>query len=203
MNIFLLSYERKPYLHFREQAAFHCDKHVIKMIAETTQIIVTALSAPAFATSYRFPVMDAAQLPCKPLAAGHSKHPCVLWACSDITHVHYLVRLGIALCAEKARRYPIKADHEYEQWLHDLNQCFFQLGFEDYDPLPDDFPIAVKDAALRSIAAPHHKVVAIYRSYYVADKAGFATWRRPAIVPVWFVMMQEEAAAQQASKEQA
>jgi hypothetical protein len=43
MNIFLLSYERNAHKHFAEQAAFHCDKHVIKMIAESTQMLVTAL----------------------------------------------------------------------------------------------------------------------------------------------------------------
>lgn len=195
MNIFLLSYERNAHKHFVEQAKFHCDKHVIKMIAESTQLLVTALSVTSpLASSYQFPCMMPSQLPCKPLGAAHAKHPCAIWTAASINHVHYLVRLAIALCEEKKRRWPIKADHVYESWLHDLNQNLFSLGFEDYDPLPLDFAVAVKDVELRSTATAHHQTVAIYRSYYVADKAAIATWRKPAMTPIWYLMMLEELA---------
>lgn len=206
MNIFLLSYERNPYKHFKEQAAYHCDKHVIKMIAESTQLIITGMTvkreAGAFSDSlsdhYKLPSMQPAALPCKPLGSGHAKHPCCLWASASIKHVHYLVRLAIALCNEKKKRWPIKADHEYEVWLHAINQDLFALGFCDYDPLPLDFAVAVKDAELRSTALPHHEAVAIYRSYYVTDKASFATWRK-VMTPIWYQMDLELAASQQPS----
>jgi len=202
MNIFLLSYERKAHKHFLEQAAYHCDKHVIKMIAESTQMLVTAMSSPSFTlrNSYQLPSCQPSQLPCKALATSHANHPCVRWTAASINHVHYLVRLAIALCNEKKKRWPIKADHVYETWLHDLNQDLFRLGFEDYDPLPMDFAVAVKDDVLRSTATPHHQAVAIYRSYYVADKAAMATWKK-VMTPIWYQMDLElvQAAQEQAA----
>ncbi len=203
MNIFLLSYERKAHKHFAEQAAFHCDKHVIKMIAESTQLIITGMLAVRDAGDYsdslydhyRLPSLAADKLPCKPLSKSHAGHPCCRWASASINHIHYLVRLAISLCNEKKKRWPIKADHEYETWLHAINQDLFKLGFEDYDPIPDDFAVAGKSEELRSTAMPHHQAVAIYRAYYVSDKAAIATWRK-VMTPIWYQMDLELSQAQ-------
>lgn len=195
MNIFLLSYERNAHKHFREQAAFHCDKHVIKMIAESTQLLVTSMATGTILSQhYQLPSMMPSQTPCKPLASGHAGHPCTRWTGASINHVHYLVRLALALCEEKKRRWPIKADHDYEQWLQSVRLDLAELGFADHDPLPIDFAVAVKNEQLRSTATPHHQAVAIYRSYYVSDKAGIATWRK-VMTPIWYQMAVEDALA--------
>lgn len=198
MNIFLLSYEANPHKHFVEQAKFHCDKHVIKMIAESTQIIVTALSTPAMLE--RYPGLlnpDGTALPCKQLGKAHAKHPCVLWASQDMEHIYYLVRLALALCSEKARRYPLNPGHQYEFWLLNLANELAKRGFSISGQIPTHFPVAVKGYALTSISAPQHEVVSIYRSYYVRDKASFATWKAPANTPIWFIMAVEELATQE------
>ena len=191
MNIFLLSYERNAHKHFAEQAAFHCDKHVIKMIAESTQMLVTALSSPAMLT--RYPGMltpNGVHTPCKPLSSSHAKHPCMIWTGASIEHTYYLLRLALALCVQKQRRWPLNPDHEYNFWLLNLANQFAKCGFSMADPLPETFPVAVKNELLRSTATPHHQAVAIYRSYYVSDKAGIATWKTN--TPIWFIMALEQ-----------
>lgn len=201
MNIFMLSYETNPHKHFVEQARFHCDKHVVKMIAESTQIIVTALSTPAMLT--RYPSLltpNGMALPCKSLGKAHAQHPCVLWASQDMEHIYYVVRLAIALCVEKSRRYPLNPDHQYYPWLFAVAHELAMRGFMPTDAIPTHFPVAVKGHAVTSSSAPQHEVVNIYRSYYVRDKASFATWKAPAATPVWFLMAIEEQAAKAAAE---
>lgn len=197
MNIFMLSHETHPHKHFVEQAKFHCDKHVVKMIAESTQIIVTALSTPSMLT--RYPGLltpNNMAIPCKQLGKAHAQHPCVIWASQDIEHIYYLVRLAIALCVEKHRRWPLNPDHAYHAWLISLAHALTLRGFSISDPLPTHFPVAVKGFAPASTSTAQHQAVAIYRSYYVRDKASFATWKAPANKPIWFIMELEEAEVQ-------
>lgn len=200
MNIFLLSYETNPHKHFVEQAKFHCDKHVIKMIAESTQLIVTALQAPNLQSyAMGFVAAHPDKLPCKSLGLAHAKHPCTRWACASISHVHYLVRLALALCSEKARRYPLNPDHQYQAWLMTLARDFARIGYELHDAIPPAFPVAVKGYADSQVCIAHHEVVSIYRDYYVRDKASFATWKKTG-KPIWFIMAVEELASQSESQ---
>ena len=62
-----------------------CDKHVVKMVLETAQILSTVSGGPYKPT--------------------HSKHPCVLWAGANQTHYAWLVCHGLALCTEYTKRY--------------------------------------------------------------------------------------------------
>lgn len=194
MNIFLLSYERNPAKHFAEQARFHCDKHVVKMIAESVQLIVTSLSSSPLADRYSgsMPSMAPSALPCKPLSKGHAKHPCSIWASADISHAYYLVRLGLALCAAKNSRWPLNPSHEYESWLRSLNHDFEVIGFQLHDPIPTHFPVAINTASEQSTSQDHHIACSLYRSYYVQAKARFATWRNTSR-PLWFIMGLEAA----------
>jgi len=59
MNIFVLDTDTKTC------AQYHCDKHVVKMILESIQILPTALNKKGFVT---------------PFKSTHHNHPCVLWA---------------------------------------------------------------------------------------------------------------------------
>ena len=204
MNIFLLSYERIPAKHYREQAAFHCDKHVVKMIAESTQLLVTALSARTEGgLSHFMPPDIQGSFPCKPLAKGHANHPCAIWTRASISHVNYLCNLAIALCEEKAKRWPLNAWHEYQPWLLALRLELELLGCKPHDALPAHFPVAVKNGLVASIHSIHHAhadTVTKYREYYVRDKQAFATWKKSS-TPVWFTLAVEalETAQEQAA----
>jgi hypothetical protein len=192
MNIFLLAtppareYHAGDYLtHLADNAAAHCDRHVISQIKESVQMLVTAL--PAYRKAYLIThVPSPATNPCLPLAAGHAKHPCVEWASSDIRNLCYLARLANALCEEKNRRWPMNPRHQYNQWIVDLNFLLDQYCNNVYWHCPRYFAVAVKNDALQSTGTIGATAVEIYRDYYIRDKSRFATWKAPASVPDWF-----------------
>lgn len=192
MNIFILSDNRFPATHYAENARYHIDKHVVKMILESTQMLCTALSYAPYANLMSSNLCASA--PCKPLAPGMRKHPCTMWTMFSPTYFNYLTRLAIALCNEHQYRYPLSAEHEYTDWLNYLGQDLDELGLTIATPLPEMFATAVKDPALRSAARPWREAVNIYRNYYYQDKLSFATWKdRP--IPYWFGALQPETPA--------
>ena len=79
MNIFIL--DRDPAL----AAQYQCDKHVVKMVLETAQIMSTVCEGPYKPT--------------------HKNHPCVQWAAQNMVNYDWLTRHGMALCKEYTRRY--------------------------------------------------------------------------------------------------
>ena len=195
MNIFILSEEREPLVHYAQQAQYHIDKHVVKMIAESVQMLVTVLAAQP----RHFKQLDkvaswsniANNFPCKPLSAGMTKHPCTQWTASRIEHFNYLACLALQLCHEHQYRYPLSAEHAYMPWLQALVSTLtvdFNLG--PTAALPQQFAIAVKDANKRSSAADHLLALDTYRDYYVRDKRSFATWKKR-MKPVWFILREE------------
>ena len=186
MNIFILSEEFHSPKHFQQNAKYHIDKHVVKMILESTQMLSTVLrTVPVIA--HRISPALVSSTPCKPLAVGMQKHPCNVWTGNSIVHFNYLARLALALCHEHQYRYPLCADHEYTDWLKYLCDDLDDLGYLISDPLPEVFAVAVKSEALRSTATPHLDAVKIYRDYYYADKQSFASWKGRT-EPVWWTM---------------
>lgn len=86
MNIFYLA--PNPY----EAAVLHCDKHVVKMILETCQILCTVHHRWNNHQEWMY----------KPT---HQKHPSTLWAGDNAAHYMWLQQLGLGLCQEYTRRY--------------------------------------------------------------------------------------------------
>lgn len=79
MNIFAL--DRDPV----EAARMHCDKHVVKMVLETAQILST-IAGHGY----------------KPT---HKNHPCTRWAAESRANYAWLFDLGVELGREYTRRY--------------------------------------------------------------------------------------------------
>ena len=192
MNIFILSEEVEPLVHYQQQAMFHLDRHVIKMIAESTQMLVTALAAPSHITIAALEALPtvAGALPCKPLSAGMRKHPCTQWTAARIEHFNYLACLALQLCHEHQYRYPLSAEHAYMPWLQALVKQLTDCGYGQCHALPTQFAVAVKDTDKRSVATDHFTALDIYRDYYVRDKRSFATWKKR-MKPVWFILREE------------
>jgi hypothetical protein len=186
MNIFILSEEREPLIHYQQQAHYHIDKHVVKMIAESTQMLVTAASQPSF----KLPDEIVRSTPCKPLSAGMMKHPCTMWTCADIKNFNYLACLALQLCWEHQYRYPLSAEHAYMQWLTVLVVSLTRMGFGPTYDLPEQFAVAIKNDKLRSTATSHVDALSLYRDYYVRDKRSFATWKKR-LKPMWFLLREE------------
>ena len=194
MNIFILSDSTNYQEHISLQAQYHCDRHVVKMIAESTQLLVTALQPNSLLAVIpkavgMSEVID--NLPCKPLAAGHANHPCAIWTRESAQHFQYLTDLALELCYEHQARYPLSPRHQYMAWLEHL-ALTLNLAFSMADrKVPTHFAVAVADMPLlRSTGTPHQEAVSHYRSYYYRQKRFFATWKRRPI-PTWFLREQE------------
>ena len=154
MNIFVLDRD------IRRCAQAHCDRHVVKMILESVQIMCTALNGKGFETPYR---------------STHRHHPCVAWAAESHDNFLWLARLVDELNREYRYRYQRDRDHASIRALDAIRHCRFESsGLTEFaQAMPEEFRVP-GDA------------VAAYRSFYQAEKHGFATWTRRR-APEWWL----------------
>lgn len=182
MNIFILSHQTDFDLHIKEQARSHCDKHVIKMITESVQMLSTALVQ---ATDKR--ILALPQLPAT--AAAYAKHPCTLWTGASLHNFVYLAHLALALCDEKLHRWPLNGAHIYHPWIKHLCEAL-----PSYWEVPDSFPIAIPDnpqaTKLTGVNVNLQTAADLYQRHYATHKASFASWKNRAM-PVWFLLESE------------
>lgn len=182
MNIFILSYKPDFKAHMIEQAASHCDRHVIKMITESVQMLSTALASQVFRETHNIKQPPAT-------AISYEKHPCTQWAKASIHNFTYLANLALTLCKEKRHRWPLNPEHMYELWLVQL-----MSELPSFDVVPSDFPVAIPDSdsatKVTGVYVNLDTAASLYQRYYVSHKSDFATWKnRP--VPVWYLIEQE------------
>jgi hypothetical protein len=145
MNIFIL--HLIPLL----CAQMHADKHVIKMILETTQMLCSAHH-----------MTDSEFEPCYKLT--HKNHPCSVWARTSKANYVWLCQLGLELCKEYTYRYG--KIHKCEEYLVDMS-CHIpplqDLGFtKPAQAMPDMY----KD----------ENTVEAYRAYYLFEKHNLHSW---------------------------
>lgn len=153
MNIFYI--QETP----REIATSLHDKHVVKMLLETGQMLCTALHLSAvFNTPYR---------------PTHHSHPMVRWVASGRPQFRFTCKLGFALSNEYTHRYgKVHATASVIDWCAD--QLSFVPNGEWRDPpqcVPDEF---FRETALEA-----------YRDYYLAEKVGFDSKWTNREVPAW------------------
>lgn len=150
MNIFFL------HLSPRLCALFHADKHVVKMILETTQLLCTAwhMADPEHAI-YK---------PC--YRKTHYNHPSAKWARESRTNYRWLCALGLALCREYSYRYRNRT-HKCEAYLRDLAA--------HVPPVPDAGFTAPRQAMPDEFKGPD--AIAAYRAYYTHAKQHLHSWK--------------------------
>lgn len=142
MNIFVL--DEDP----NQAARFACDKHVVKMILESAQLLCAA-----------FPEGDA------PYKKTHVNHPCSIWTRANNSNYEWLVQHAYALCAEYTKRYgKVHKSQSVIEWC-DINRP--NLPKEPITPFPQAMPDQYKSS----------NPVLAYRAYYIGEKAAFATWK--------------------------
>ena len=152
MNIFFLDYDTQ------KCAKYHCDKHVVKMILETAQLLCGVHWVAGSEAPYKL---------------SHKNHPCSIWARKSLSNYLYLCDLGLELCKEYTFRYGKK--HKTQQIIE---WCLINKpNINDIDfttppkAMPDEFKV---DCVIES-----------YRNYYRVAKASFATWKNR-VIPDWF-----------------
>lgn len=164
MNIFILS-DKGP----QDNARQHCDKHVVKMVLETAQMLCGAHQFYGSPQPYT-------------MSAGHMKHPCSLWAQHSLQNYDYLYELGLELGDEYTLRYGKR--HRSSEVIENLPYPRNLVPSRGRSP----FACAFKKGAgfeekLKELAK--ESVVEAYQWYYVYDKSSFAKWKTRG-EPAWF-----------------
>ena len=156
MNIFFL--HKKA----RKCAKYHCNKHVIKMILETCQILCTT-----------WHVVDPHHNIYEPVyKKTHINHPSVKWARESVHHYKWLAELGIMLCKEYTYRY--YKTHKCEQYLISLkNNIPLELPNIEWKDPPQAMPEEFKRKT--SIKG--------YRNYYKKGKIHVHAWKDRHVPP--------------------
>ena len=158
MNIFYL--DRDPKI----AAQMHCDKHCIKMILESAQMLSTAhrvIDGDDYANERGLYKM------------AHKNHPSTIWVRSSDEHYNWMYSLMLSQMEEYTYRYD--KHHATERLIEPLrllptsieNNCFV-------DP-----PMCMPEYCKKD------DVVSSYQNYYIEEKSDFATWKRRAM-PEWF-----------------
>lgn len=157
MNIFALSPSPKG------SALQMCDKHVVKMILESAQIICTV--------HHKYPNRNVKyDIPYK---MTHANHPCTIWTGVSISNYLWLVRHAKALNEEYKFRYNRQVNHK--SW-----DIIASLPYPNIPLTPmTKFVMAMPDKY--KCDDPHEA----YRQYYIHEKHGFAKWTNRS-VPDWF-----------------
>jgi hypothetical protein len=157
MNIFFLDMDVK------KCAEYHCDKHVVKMILETAQLLCSA---------HHLISNGSEEVPYK---LSHKNHPCSIWVRESLSNYLYLCELGLELCKEYTYRYEKrhKSQDVIEWCIINKVQICDKGVTEPPKAMPDEFK--VKD------------VVQSYKNYYIGAKSGFAKWKKRE-TPYWYVV---------------
>jgi hypothetical protein len=158
MNIFYL--DRDP----KTAAQMHCDRHVIKMILESAQMLSTAhrvLDTDLYADKVGLYKM------------AHKNHPSTIWVRSSDEHYKWLYKLMLSLMEEYTYRYG--KHHATERLIEPLRLLPTSIENNGFTDPPQCMPDYCKK----------DDVVSSYQNYYIEEKSGFATWKSRA-VPEWF-----------------
>ncbi len=108
MNIFLL------HVNAQQSAVWHCDKHCIKMILESTQLLYTAWWCCEHPFQWA---------PCEfePYKQTHKNHPSAIWVRSSPVHYQWTLDLALNLSTEYTRRYgKVHKCHHHLKRLHQM-----------------------------------------------------------------------------------
>lgn len=145
MNIFIL--DECP----EKAARSQCDKHVVKMVLESAQMLCSALWRHDVQAPYR---------------AAYTKHPCTVWAGDSRPNFRWLLKHALYLLDEYQDRY--EKDHKSSGALLFAKDNVWSVPYGTLTPFAQAMPDQYKDS----------DPVKAYRSYYLGEKMGFATWKR-------------------------
>ena len=155
MNIFAL--DNDPLM----AARMHCDKHVVKMILESAQMLCAVhhiYDTPESHDEWMY-------------RPTHTKHPCTLWAAENTANYRWLHQLMHWLHEEYKFRYGAEKNHKSYLKLHRF-----------LDIMPRDMEIANNTTKFALAMPDQYKfgvdAVDCYRMYYVFEKSNILQYTR-------------------------
>ena len=156
MNIFVLDTDPK------KCAVYHNDKHVVKMILETAQL----LCGSHHVTESQYEI---------PYKLSHKNHPCSIWVRECIENYIWLCDLGLELCEEYTYRYGKRhKSQDIIEWCLMNTPNIPEKG--DVTP----FALAMPDECKVGTA------IDSYRAYYMLEKRNLASWKNRQ-TPEWYL----------------
>ena len=159
MNIF--------YLHKNADqcAKMHCDKHVVKMILESAQLLCTAhrvCDGDNYCNDYNL------------YKKTHEKHASAIWVRKSADNYQWLHELFFFLLIEYYARYG--KIHKCTELYDALIKVPDNIGSEKFTKPPQCMPEEYKN----------ENTITAYRDYYNAEKSRFAKWNYSE-TPTWFL----------------
>ncbi len=153
MNIFFLDYDPK------KCAQYHNDKHVVKMILETAQLLCGVHWVIGNEAPYKL---------------SHKNHPCSIWVRSSLENYLWLCELGLELCIEYEYRYGKKhKTYDVIMW------CILNK------PNISDVEFTTPPLAMPDHCKIENNPIKSYRNYYMIEKSSFCKWKGRD-VPNWY-----------------
>jgi len=152
MNIFVL--DKNPTIAAKQL----CDKHVVKMILETAQMMCTIAHQNGYSDA--------------PYKSTHAKHPCTVWASRSKENWNWLATHGLAMSEEYTLRYG--RIHKSESAIKWCSSLPIEFSEKHLTPFAQAMPVQYKNNC----------PVTAYRAYYHGEKAHFAKWKNE--VPLWW-----------------
>lgn len=148
MNIFVLDLDPIT------AAEQYCDKHVVKQILETAQLLCSVYWLQDIEAPYKL---------------THKNHPCAVWVRASKSNFDWLITHAKALCEEYTARYG--KTHKTKEIIEWCEQHSQQLKF----PLENltEFPLAMPDE-YKVVGDP----VESYKNYYREGKKHLHQWKR-------------------------
>ena len=150
MNIFHL--DKNP----KTCAEYHCDKHVVKMILETSQMLSTAYQKHAVESDSLY-------------KSAYPNHPMTLWVGETYKNFGWTLLLGESLGFQYTHRY-----NKRHKSMRIINYFFKNLDWKDKIPkgeqtppplcMPDEFKC--------------DDYVQAYKNYYINKKKSFAKYTK-------------------------
>lgn len=139
MNIFILD------INPIKAAEYHCDKHIVKMVLETAQLLCSAHHAAG-------PFLKPQDIPYK---QTHVNHPCTKWVQESTSNYLWTYKLGLALCAQYTHRYG--KVHKSQAVIEWASKVPLHIPVGDRTPfalaMPDEYK---SDDAVESYRAYYH-----------------------------------------------
>ena len=178
MNIFVL--DKNPQV----AAQMHCDKHVVKMIVESAQMLSTAHRV---LDGEQYTELSANNRRIKRWKSPHKLleemlykasfvgHPCTQWVMKNNKNYYWLVEHAYELCKEYTRRYGK---------VHKSEDLISFIRFRK----PENIAIAESITPFAQAMPEKYKnpnAVEAYRAYYLGEKTAFAEWNYSE-TPSWY-----------------
>ena len=160
MNIFFLHWN--PII----CALYHVDKHVVKMILESCQLLCSAhyMSKSVYTPPYKL---------------THKNHPSSIWVRTSLSNYLWLVEMSLELCKEYTFRY--EKIHKCQLYIEKLlinTPPIEDIGFTK--------PLLAMPDVYKDKDYNKDSVIESYRQYYFFDKQHIHNWKKRE-VPNWII----------------